>query len=542
AMKKYKLASFCIHQVAEMGQGTLECSLVQEALVQSFCQNHHKAIECALAATKKQPDADMFALLGKIQMKARKHKDAVSSLKQALKLLTGSAKAPPNTFEAAELYFLMGQCYMEQVSLIEACDAFTSAVKLYPRYADAFYQRGLCRMQLRQTKCILDFNKTLAILPTHFQAYLSRAAYYGSKGRYSKAIMNCTEALKIHRRSVRAYLYRGALKILNRTYKYAVEDLTNAIDLDNVCFLAYYNRALSYHHLKDYKNALKDYGIVLLLEENRDIALKVLINRALLYVEVNQYDHALEDFEEVALSKPKDSQLFKIIGLCYHRLQKYEEAVHSFSKVLKLDPFSLDGYIGRGNSYLEYDAMEGTEQALKDFVKAIHLNPVYIKARLCLGYTLQALGKFQRAWAQFTAAIQMDPKCHIAYDGRAVVCLQMGDTFAAFQDTNAALKITTNAELLTNRGVINQFMGYLNCAMKDYQQAITIDSSYALAYFNAANIYFLNRQFPQVGISWSSTEKDSLQHTGRRISAERGLYYFVRTCFSFKDLQNQNSE
>ncbi|XP_025023839.1 tetratricopeptide repeat protein 6 [Python bivittatus] len=496
-MKKFQLASFCIYQVAEMDKGSLGCSLVQEALVQSFCQNYNKAIECAIAATKNQPEPAMFSLLGKIQMKARKFKDALSSFNEGLVLLTGSDKLLPSTSEAAELYFLKGQCYMEQVFLLEACDAFTSAVRLYPRYADAFYQRGLCRMQLQQAKCILDFNKTLAVLPTHFQAYLSRAAYYGCKGRYSKAIMNCTEALKIEPQSVRGYLYRGVLKFYNRTYKHAVEDLTKAIDLDNVCILAYYNRAIAFQQLKDYENSLRDYGIVLLLETNKDIVLKVLINRALVYIEMKHYDFALEDFADVAMTEQKNKELFISIGLCYHRLKKYEEAVESFSKVLQLDPFFLDAYIGRGNAYLEYGHTEGARQALKDFLKAVHINPVCIKARLCLGYNLQALGKFQKAWTQFTAAICCDPSCHIAYDGRAIVCLQMGDTFAAFQDTNAALKITINAELLTNRGVINQFMGYLNCAMRDYQQAITVDPNYALAYFNAANIYFLNKQFSQ---------------------------------------------
>lgn len=56
---------------------------------------------------------------------------------------------------------------------LQACDAFSTAVKLYPRYADAFYERGLCRMQLQQEKCILDFNKVLAISPKHFQVILT---------------------------------------------------------------------------------------------------------------------------------------------------------------------------------------------------------------------------------------------------------------------------------------------------------------------------------------------------------------------------------
>ena len=35
-------------------------------------------------------------------------------------------------------------------------------------------------------------------------------------------------------------------------------------------------------------------------------------------------------------------------------------------------------------------------------------------------------------------------------------------------------------------------------AMHDFQAAIKADPSYSLAYFNAANIYFKNRQFRQV--------------------------------------------
>ncbi|KFP57049.1 Tetratricopeptide repeat protein 6, partial [Cathartes aura] len=496
-LKKYELASLCIHQLAEMDEESFTSQPVQQALIQSFCQNHNKAIECLREATETQPEPSMFVILGKIQMKAKKTKDAVRSLKKAMKLLMTSAKILPNTFEAAEMYYLTGLCHMEQKSLLRACDAFSMAIRLCSSYPDAFYQRGLCRMQLRQTKCIRDFNRTLALCPSHFQAYMSRAAYYGSKGRYSKAILNCNEAIKILPNSVRAYFYRGTLKYQNKTFKAAIEDLSKTIDLNKTCVLAYYNRAVCYHQIKDFRKALKDYGILLLLETSKEIAFKVLINRGLLYVELGDYANACEDFKEATLLSPDDSQIFQAIGICYHRLNQFEEAVRSFDQVLKLDPVSVDAYVGRGNSYMENRHEAGCKQAQKDFLRAIHLNPKCIKARICLGYNLQALGKLQRAWSQFTVAVCIDPKCHAAYDGRASVCLQMGETFAAFQDTNAALKLTTTAPLLTNRGVINQLMGYLPCAMKDYQRAISVDPNYALAYFNAANIYFHNRQFSQ---------------------------------------------
>ncbi|NXK51629.1 TTC6 protein, partial [Chauna torquata] len=506
-LKKYELASLCIHQVAEMDEESFKSQPVQQALIRSFCQNDDKAIESLREATATQPEPSMVVLLGKIQMKAKKTKDAVESFKQAIKLLMTSAKILPNTFEAAEMYYLMGLCYMEQKKLLQARDAFSVAVKLHSSYPDAFYQRGLCRMQLRQAKCIRDFNRTLALCPSHFQAYMGRATYYGSKGRYSKAIMNCNEAIKILPNSVRAYFYRGTLKYQNKTFKAAIEDLSKTIDLNKTCILAYYNRAICYHQIKNFRKALKDYGILLLHELNKEIVFKVLINRGLLYMELGDYANACEDFKEAALLSPDDSQIFQAIGICHHRLNEFEEAVRSFNQVLKLEPISVDAYVGRGNSYMENGHEAGLKQAQKDFLKAIHLNPMCVKARISLGYNLQALGKLQRAWNQFTVAIAIDPKCHAAYDGRASVCLQMGETFAALQDTNAALKLTTTAPLLTNRGVINQLMGYPSSAMKDYQQAISVDPNYALAYFSAANIYFHNCQFSQAYCYYSNVLK-----------------------------------
>ncbi|XP_035395143.2 tetratricopeptide repeat protein 6 [Cygnus atratus] len=506
-LKKYELASLCIHQLAEIDEESFKSQPVQQALIQSFCQNHNKAIESLCRATATQPEPSMFVLLGKIQMKAEKTKDAVESFKQAIELQMTSAKILHNAFEAAEMYYLMGLCYMEQTNLLQAHDAFNTAIRLHSSYPDAFYRRGLCRMQLGRAKFIQDFNRTLALCPSHFQAYMSRAAYYGSKGRYSKAIMNCNEAIKILPNSARAYFYRGTLKYQNKTFKAAIEDLSKTIDLNKTCILAYYNRAICYHQIKNFRKALKDYGILVLHELSKEIIFKVLINRGLLYMEVGDYANACEDFKEAALLSPDDSKIFQAIGICYHRLNEFEEAVRSFNQVLKLEPISVDTYIGRGNSYMENGHEAGLKLAQKDFLKAIHLNPICVKARICLGYNLQAHGKLQRAWNQFTVAIVIDPKCYAAYDGRASVCLQMGENFAAFQDINAALKLTTTAPLLTNRGVINQLMGYLSCAMKDYQQAISVDPNYALAYFSAANIYFHNHQFSQAYCYYSKVLK-----------------------------------
>lgn len=57
------------------------------------------------------------------------------------------------------------------------------------------------------------------------------------------------------------------------------------------------------------------------------------------------------------------------------------------------------------------------------------------------GKLFQTQEKFQKAWNHFTIAIEVDPKSYLAYEGRAVVCLQMGNYFAALQDINTAIKV-----------------------------------------------------------------------------------------------------
>ncbi|KAM6202526.1 tetratricopeptide repeat protein 6-like [Rhynchocyon petersi] len=496
-MKQFDLAKLTIYQVAEMNKGLIELSNVQQALTYSFCENYDKAIQVLQTVILNKPEIAMYSVLAKTQMKAKRNKEAVRTFKKALDIFAHSDKGPNAILSAADCLYHLGLCYMEEGNLEMAFDSFTKAVKANPDFAEAFYQRGLCKLKLGKDNSILDFNRALTLNPKHYQAYLSRGAYYGLKGRYSKAILNCNEAIRISSQSIRAYLYRGVLKYYNKMYKLAISDLTIAIRMDKTNYMAFYNRALCFTKMNELEKALIDYGIVLLLGAAESITLNTFINRGCIYKEREHYGFALEDFKQAALISQTNVNLCQAAAMCCHRIKEFEDAVNFFTWAVKIDPNFVDAYVGRGNSYMQYGHDAAVKQAEKDFLKALHLNPVYTKARISLGYNLQAQGKFQKAWNHFTIALEIDPKSYIAYEGRAVVCLQMSNNFAAMKDINAAIKINTTAEFLTNRGVIHEFMGQNQNAMKDYQTAISLNPKYSLAYFNAGNIYFYHRQFSQ---------------------------------------------
>ncbi|KAK3699161.1 hypothetical protein QZH41_011884 [Actinostola sp. cb2023] len=504
--KKLDLASYHVKQAAKLNQG-LGASATQQAVVQSFLKNFDLAIKVLDRATRVRPSAQLFVLLGKTNMKAKRFADAIESFKKSIEIMTPWNARIAMPLEAAPVYFLIGICHSELFEHHNGLDAFNNAIKVNPEYAEAFYQRGLTKMKLRYTRGIHDFNRALAINPKLFQAFLSRAAYYGMKNRCSKGIMSCNEAIKLQPRSVRAYLYRGALKYHIKAYGLAVKDLTEAVAIDCRCSLAYFNRAVCYHGMKFYQKALMDYSTVMLLEQKPN--LKVLQNRGLLYIEINDVENALEDFNAASKVSTIDPKIRHALGYCYHKLNRLEAAVAAFNDALRIDPFFVEAYNGRGNALMDYGHEQGNVLGRRDYLKALHIDPQCLSARVNLAYNLQVEGKYRDAWDQFSAAIAIDATCQPALEGRAVVNLQMTNTFGALVDLNDAIKISKTAELLNNRGVVHQYMNdYVN-AVRDYQSAIRHDPSYALSYYNAGNIYFKQRQFKQAlsyydkALSWS---------------------------------------
>uniref|UniRef100_A0A4W3GKT1 Tetratricopeptide repeat domain 6 n=1 Tax=Callorhinchus milii TaxID=7868 RepID=A0A4W3GKT1_CALMI len=421
-------------------QTALGSSRVQQAAIQTFLKHYDRAIDCLAAV---DPSPVLCILLGKTQMKAKKF----------------------------EVMYIFESKY----DIVKyAFESFNKALKLFPLYALAYYQRGLCRMGLQETNYIQDFHRALDINPN------LRAIFYGLQGRYFKALLSCNKALMIQPKSVRVFIYRGTLKFFIKAYKTAIADLNSAIAIDNVCSLAFFNRAVCYHQINEYDkvHGEKPNSVICVL-----LAAHITVSRGTEY--------------RYFVLQPTNDKICHALGFCKHKIGQLTKAVNVFTKAVKLNPFFVDAYFGRGNVYMDYRTAAGTKEAQKDFLRALHLDPLCEKARISLAYNFQVLGRYQKAWNHFTIAIDNNPNFQDAYEGRAVINLQMNDTFAAFQDINAALKISKSAKLLTNRGVINQFMGHLPSAMADYKMAITLDPKFSLAYFNAANLYFHNKQFKQ---------------------------------------------
>lgn len=132
----------------------------------------------------------------------------------------------------------------------------------------------------------------------------------------------------------------------------------------------------------------------------------------------------------------------------------------------------------------------------RDYERLIHYRPCFTEPWINLAYIAQMEDNYKQAWSLFSSAIQINPNCAAALEGRAVIHFLQRNTFAAQVDIQKALEIDPyNTSFRITYGVIAQSNHDEATAMQNYKAAIEIDPTNLLAYFNTANLYVRQKSY-----------------------------------------------
>jgi tetratricopeptide (TPR) repeat protein len=130
--------------------------------------------------------------------------------------------------------------------------------------------------------------------------------------------------------------------------------------------------------------------------------------------------------------------------------------------------------------------------AIKDFTKAIELNPQYDSAYSRRGYCKHFLKQYKEAITDYTKAIEISPGYGDAYYNRALSEYKLQDYNSSIADNTKAIELDPkNASAYQNRGVCrNDALKDYQGAISDYTKAIEIDPNSADSYSNRGNSKF----------------------------------------------------
>jgi tetratricopeptide (TPR) repeat protein len=213
----------------------------------------------------------------------------------------------------------------------------------------------------------------------------------------------------------------------------------------------------------------------------------------------------------------------------FAELRFYRDAPTFFTEAIARTPGNALCYHNRAVYY--GNELHDDETALKDFDKAVEINPTYMMAILNRGVTYEKLGKKEEAIAALEKAFAVNPNSpnpevifRIAnlryllndftgsvadynrllamdklypriYSHRAGSKAMMGQAEEALQDADKALsEDPKDEEAYNSRGLANRVLGRLDEAAIDFSLAIHIKEDYSRPYNNRGTVYLAQGQ------------------------------------------------
>ena len=200
--------------------------------------------------------------------------------------------------------------------------------------------------------------------------------------------------------------------------------------------------------------------------------------RALLWSDKGEFDKAVRDYDQAIRLEPRETTYLLGRGLAWHHQKSYAAAIADFDLAIRLDPKFAPAYMARGASP---SASNKLSMAIADFSEAIWLDPRAIAAYESRGrawskrtsspkpssISTWLFGwiptrvatycdrgdawvrsrKFDKAIADFNAAVQIDEKCARAYGCLASIWSTCPD--AKYRDGKKAIEAAQRACELT---------------------------------------------------------------------------------------------
>jgi tetratricopeptide (TPR) repeat protein len=303
-----------------------------------------------------------------------------------------------------------------------------------------------------------------------------------TKGDYDTAIKRFSEALaKRLDRNHRALAYqnRGAAYNFKWRFDEALHDHTEALRLNPKLADSYEGRAYAYQRKGEREKAIVDLSEIIRMNRDAQFARH---NRGMLLLQIGEPDKALEDFEEVVQSNPTSAGPLVMRGLCYVAKGDYDRALASLDGAVAVEPGNAMAYMERANIYIRKGEQEKGD---RDREHARLLDPNVEAASVSLAFALmqrQSVSALSPAWKESAG------KGYSEVVQTANKALDAGNWDRAIELYNVALAMDITAiqasSALMNRGNAYHSKQERDKALRDYDEAIRLDSKNAGAYVN----------------------------------------------------------
>lgn len=182
-----------------------------------------------------------------------------------------------------------------------------------------------------------------------------------------------------------------------------VDFLKKYLDDQPYSWLAWYNLGVTYMKISKYKKAIDAFSYTTAINENFAPAWYNLANS---HVSLGQYKKALENFfESLEFDKPTVDVL-TMMGECYEKLNKFDEAENMYQRAIDLNKDYPDAWIGLG---VVHGLKENPTKGISYIERGLELDMLNSLSWHVYAEVLEQAGKVEEAEFAYLRSITLDP-------------------------------------------------------------------------------------------------------------------------------------
>ena len=336
----------------------------------------------------------------------------------------------------AESMFQHGNTLMLLRQLDMAIEAYSEAIYLNLRHADAYHNRGVAHASKADfDKAIEDHNTAVKLNPRQACFYSSRGVAYVDQKDFDNAIQDYNMAIQLDPYYTEAYYNRGIAYAAKNAVDKAIIDYDTAIKLNPHHAEAYNNRGIAYGRKNKLNNAMQDFNMAIRINPRHTEAY---YNRGIAHADINDFDNAIADYTIAIKLRPDSDAPYYNRGIAYFNKGEFNNAITDYTTALRINPRHASAYYNRGNAYFNKGEFD---EAITDYARALRIDPYHANAYNNSGSVYSGKGEFDLAIKNYDAAIELDPQLDLAYYNRGVAWLHQREWAKAKVDLMTAKRI-----------------------------------------------------------------------------------------------------
>jgi tetratricopeptide (TPR) repeat protein len=296
----------------------------------------------------------------------RKPKTAVIAILVTL-LLSACARDPQ---KAKAKYLAEGQKYMKKGQYGDASVEFRNALRLDPRFVDAYYQLAQADLAQRDWQAAYaSLEKAIELDPGRIDARLDRGRLYLSARQFNNAEDEANFILKQQPSDVGAYQLLGAALIGEQKYDKALAAFAKVTELRPNDPSAYVNMALVEISLRRFADAEQHLKRAVEIDPK---SVQAYTDLASFYRLQNQPSKAQDALQDGVAKNPAATSLYIEWADMLAGQGKKDEAGALLDKLRKQVPNSADAAMAIGDYYFQ---RKETDQALVEYRRGLSVDP-----------------------------------------------------------------------------------------------------------------------------------------------------------------------